>query len=1018
MFQWLRALNQTTTYLGVVVIVAIWGGIFVLAHAERERANEEGLRQGSNLTRVFEEYISRVIEGTDSQLLLLRKVYEHDPVHFDFASWTDGGRILSDLTVHFSIAGADGIITLSSLGPVKSRVDIDKFESFKFHVNSTVDQLYISTPSIGRLSGKLSIQLTRRLTAPDGSFAGVIGASLDVLQLEKFYNSIDIGRAGVITLVGSDGIIRARSGRAPTAREFIGTSVSQTRMFDLSRQSPAGSYWNSSSTTHRFEGVDRLISYRAVQGLPLFAVVGLAESDVFQQAESTIQKYHQAGIALAAIVLIAMTIGLKRELQLSTATAALQQTNARLGDQTFKLDMALNNMSQGLLAFDSSKRIILYNRRYLEMYGLSPDAADTGCTLYELIYRHKESASLIGDVDKYCADVDAALAQGKTTSHVTETCDGRWTRIVIQPMIRGGWIATHEDITERYSAEAHASAAHQQLIEKQYAIDQAVIVGITDVKGRITYANDNFCRISGYAREELLGADHRILKSGLHSKKFFRDMYRWIAAGRVWRGELCNKAKNGSLYWVDTIIVPQLGPVGKPIAYMSIRIDITARKVAEARISDLARQDALTGIANRTVLGEKLEEVSARLRAGREAFTVLMLDLDGFKYINDTLGHTAGDQLLKELALRLRSSLNENNTVARLGGDEFAIIQTAEKDQREAAIALAVEVLDIVARPFDLDGHNVTVHTSIGIALAPENGVEAGELLKKADLALYRAKAEGRNNFSFFDEEMSKEAAERHRLLNDLRAALTRKEFELHYQPVVDAQTARPCGVEALVRWRHPVEGLISPDRFIWLAEESGLMEPLGEWILEQACAAATSWPQDIKVAVNLSAAQFKSGKLFDVILCALVESGLPPERLELEVTESILLQDKESYGVMIRQLKNIGISIVLDDFGTGFSSLSYLTRFPFDKIKIDKSFTQGLSERADCAAVVASVLTLARGLGIVVTAEGVETDEQFQLLRSTGVNQLQGYLFGRPAPAAELDFSALERRGRAVEAA
>lgn len=290
--------------------------------------------------------------------------------------------------------------------------------------------------------------------------------------------------------------------------------------------------------------------------------------------------------------------------------------------------------------------------------------------------------------------------------------------------------------------------------------------------------------------------------------------------------------------------------------------------------------------------------------------------------------------------------------------------------------------------------------------------------MKKADLALYRVKSEGRNNFSFFDEEMSEDATTRHRLLNDLRMALSRNEFELHYQPVIDAKTSRPCGAEALVRWRHTVEGLIFPDRFIWLAEESGLMEQLGEWILKRACTDAASWPKNIKVAVNLSAAQFQSDKLFDVILCALVESGLPPERLELEVTESILLQNKENYGAMIQQLKNIGISIVLDDFGTGYSSLSDLTRFPFDKIKIDKSFTQGLSNRADCAAVVASVLTLARGLDIAVTAEGVETKQQFELLRAAGVNQLQGYLFGRPCPVAELDFSALERTGQAVEAA
>jgi diguanylate cyclase (GGDEF)-like protein/PAS domain S-box-containing protein len=457
---------------------------------------------------------------------------------------------------------------------------------------------------------------------------------------------------------------------------------------------------------------------------------------------------------------------------------------------------------------------------------------------------------------------------------------------------------------------------------------------------------------------------------------------------------------------------------GKSRYLVGVIEDVTERKRADERILHLARHDALTGIANRTVLREKLDEASAGLRSGGEGFAVFILDLDGFKYVNDSLGHVAGDQLLKELSLRLQSSLDESDTVARLGGDEFAIIQAGVTNQREGAIALAIKALEIVARPFSLDGHNVTVGTSIGIAIAPENGTEPGELLKKADLALYRAKAEGRNTFSFFDEAMSEDATARHRLLNDLHAALSRNEFELHYQPVIDVKTRRPCGAEALVRWRHPVEGLMSPDRFIWLAEESGLIESLGEWILERACVDATSWPEDIKVAVNLSAAQFRSGKLFDVILCALVESGLPPERLELEITESVLLQNREGYGVTIQQLKNIGVSIVLDDFGTGYSSLSYLTRFPFDKIKIDKSFTRGLSNRTDCTAVVASVLTLASGLNIAVTAEGVETKEQFELLRAAGVEQLQGYLFGRPVPVAELDFSAPEREGWAVEAA
>jgi diguanylate cyclase (GGDEF)-like protein len=495
-------------------------------------------------------------------------------------------------------------------------------------------------------------------------------------------------------------------------------------------------------------------------------------------------------------------------------------------------------------------------------------------------------------------------------------------------------------------------------------------------------------------------------------------------------GKLVSGARN----WQPEIaLIIGLMMTGFVVTYLlislrrTLRLELLTKSLQEAtrelrregeKVTHLARTDFLTGLANRTLFSDKISAAAARLRRDGETFTVLFLDLDGFKHINDSLGHPAGDELLKEMALRLKSLLRETDVVARLGGDEFAIMRTGATNQREEAIDLARKVLSTVAKPFDFDGHNATVKTSIGIALAPENGTEPGELMKKADLALYRVKSEGRNNFSFFDEEMSEDATTRHRLLNDLRMALSRNEFELHYQPVIDAKTSRPCGAEALVRWRHTVEGLIFPDRFIWLAEESGLMEQLGEWILKRACTDAASWPENIKVAVNLSAAQFQSDKLFDVILCALVESGLPPERLELEVTESILLQNKENCGAMIQQLKNIGISIVLDDFGTGYSSLSDLTRFPFDKIKIDKSFTQGLSNRADCAAVVASVLTLARGLDIAVTAEGVETKQQFELLRAAGVNQLQGYLFGRPCPVAELDFSALERTGQAVEAA
>jgi diguanylate cyclase (GGDEF)-like protein/PAS domain S-box-containing protein len=682
------------------------------------------------------------------------------------------------------------------------------------------------------------------------------------------------------------------------------------------------------------------------------------------------------------------------------------------------LETAIESTPNGLCIFDADLRVVISNSHFAEMYGLMPAQTRPGTRLREILDRRVAAGCCPTNAVQYVAD-SLSKADSPQTLHTTdELRNGIIIAVSRHPMLDGGLIEVHRDITDARLAEARAEAARQELIEKQYAIDQAVIVAVTDLRGRITYANDNFCKISGYSRAELLGQDHRILNSGKHSKAFFREMYRCIARGKVWRGEFCNKSKSGSLYWVDSVITPQLGVDGKPIAYMAIRIDITARKHAEAQISHAATHDALTGLANRAALLERTNEALAHMQKQLGALTVHMLDLDGFKHVNDTLGHDAGDKLLKELARRLKSSLRETDIVARLGGDEFAIIQTDTTNQREDAIELAVRTLELVAEPFHLDGQDVSIGTSIGIALAPANGTDAAELLKKADLALYRAKSEGRNSFSFFDEDLSEKAITRLRLVNDMRAALSRNEFELHYQPLFDTKTSRPCGMEALVRWRHPVAGLLYPDSFISIAEETGLMEPLGQWILQRACADAASWPEGIKVAVNLSAGQFRSSALFDVILCALVESGLPPERLELEITESLLLQDKESNVLVIQQLKNIGITIALDDFGTGYASLSYLLLFPFDKIKIDKSFTQGLLTRTDCMAVVASILTLARGLEIAVTAEGVETNPQFELLRAHGVNYVQGYLFGRPRPLAELDFSSLELIARADEAA
>jgi diguanylate cyclase (GGDEF)-like protein len=437
--------------------------------------------------------------------------------------------------------------------------------------------------------------------------------------------------------------------------------------------------------------------------------------------------------------------------------------------------------------------------------------------------------------------------------------------------------------------------------------------------------------------------------------------------------------------------------------WISAHEDITERYEADRHIRFLAHHDVLTGLSNRAFFTEQLESAVARLQRHGEPFSVFMMDLDKFKNVNDTLGHPAGDELLRETAQRLQSSLRETDVLARLGGDEFAIIQSGEKKPREGATSLAARILKLISQPYDLNGNIVSVGCSIGIALAPEHADNSSDLLKMADLALYAVKEAGRNGFRLFEAEMMAAMDGRRALEDELRLAISRGEFELHYQALIDAGTRRQAGFEALVRWRSPTRGLVMPDKFIPLAEETGLIVPLGEWILQRACLDAVKWPSHIKVAVNLSPVQLTKADLFQSVRHILAASSLPAERLELEITETALFKGDADSVRLIRRLKKLGISIALDDFGTGYSSLTYLTTIPFDKIKIDRSFTMNMIKRADHAAIVAAVIALGRSLKTETVAEGVETEEQFAILRDAGVTLVQGYLFGVPCPASAL---------------
>jgi diguanylate cyclase (GGDEF)-like protein len=441
--------------------------------------------------------------------------------------------------------------------------------------------------------------------------------------------------------------------------------------------------------------------------------------------------------------------------------------------------------------------------------------------------------------------------------------------------------------------------------------------------------------------------------------------------------------------------------------------DITARKIAEEKALHLASHDVLTDLPNRRMLNSRLDALSERSQ--ESGFSVFFVDLDRFKSVNDTLGHSAGDKLLLAVTKRLRSCVRSVDTVARLGGDEFAIIAPDMVDENAAAV-LAHRLISAVSRPYEIDGSSLVIGASIGIAMAPRDGGGPEHLIRQADLALYQAKAAGKGCYRFFTPSMDETAKNRRAIEMELRLALDEEHFETHFQPLVNLEQQRICGFEALLRWNSPTRGRVSPDDFIPIAEELGLIKPIGEWVLIDACTAATTWPSDLTVAVNVSVNQFDRGFIVSSVKKALELSGLEPSRLELEITESVLLDKSGETLSILHQLRMLGVKIVMDDFGTGYSSLAYLRSFPFDKVKIDRSFINGLGQRADSIAIVKAVTSLCNSLGIATTAEGVETKDQLGFLNLEKCTQVQGYLFSKPRPKAEIktligDVASLEGR-------
>ncbi len=561
---------------------------------------------------------------------------------------------------------------------------------------------------------------------------------------------------------------------------------------------------------------------------------------------------------------------------------------------------------------------------------------------------------------------------------------------------------TVAEFEERFCATFFQAVVGIRLFAKVFdTISEGVIV--SDANNNIEFVNLAFTRITGYSLTEVLGKNPRMLYSGMMEEPLYRFIWHSINETGSFQGEMINRRKNGENYveWLNiSTLKNELGAVSYYITTFS---DISDRKIAEDRMAYMAQHDVLTDLPNRVLLQNQLTEAITHAGQAQSKVAVMLLDIDHFKMVNDTLGHLVGDKLLQEAANRVREATREGDTVSRQGGDEFLIMLPNISDIH-VLNAIALELLDTVATPYLIDDNEIEVTTSIGISVYPEHGEEGSTLIKHADAAMYHAKKKGRNNHQFFTKELNQRAMEHMAIEKKLRHALERNEFSLHYQPQVDLQSGQIIGAESLLRWNNPESGMISPGVFIPIAEENGLIVPIGEWVLYEACRQNQAWRDlgypEINVAVNLSAVQFRQKNLGEVIVGALHQSGLHPSGLELEITEGTVMQDTEAAISLLRVFKDFGVNLSMDDFGTGYSSLSYLKRFPINKLKIDQSFVRDATIDMDDAAIASTIISMGRNLKLKVIAEGVETADQLAFLKEQGCDEMQGYYFSRPVPA------------------
>jgi diguanylate cyclase (GGDEF)-like protein/PAS domain S-box-containing protein len=658
-------------------------------------------------------------------------------------------------------------------------------------------------------------------------------------------------------------------------------------------------------------------------------------------------------------------------------------------------------------------RLLFVNHASRRFFGLEPSAC-IGISAFDFVHPEDRETTQQAFA-KWIAEAATTLNwENRQVSRSGAVHRMQWNVTAVRDATNQitGFTSIARDVTQQRRAEENLRLAASVF----NASAEGIL--ITDADMRILSVNPALTNITGHTAGDAIGKTPAIFKSGRHDQVFYRTMFDEIAATGSWQGEIWNRRKNGEIFPEWLTITAVKNAEGVLTHYIGSFFDVSERKDAEEHIQFMANHDALTRLPNRTLLDDRIRQAIVTSRRKESRTAILLLDLDRFKLINDTLGHDIGDRVLEAVARRLTGTLRETETVARLGGDEF-IILVPDIESIERVSMLAQKILNVVAEPHRIGDHELHVTPSIGISIFPEDGADAPTLLRGADTAMYHAKGVGRNNFQFFTSSMNYVVQERMAIENDLRRALEKGEFLLYYQPQVNCRTGAVMGMEALIRWQHPQRGLVAPDKFIPIAEETGLIVPIGEWVLREACRQAKAWHDmghaGLRMGVNLSARQFQQPDLLQQIHQALEDSGLATSALELEITEGMLMEDPDAAAELLRKLATLGIRLAIDDFGTGYSSLAYLKRFPLHRLKIDKSFVRDISSDPNDAAIVSAVVGLADALNMEVIAEGVESVDQLRYLERNGCCEIQGYFFSRPQPASHFTSFRYELPGPAA---